>query len=208
MQLVTPTVLTSIIVTALSEDAYTQACDDSSALEDILYKPGSILRQGEVLSLPSLQATTSYNANPLQYRLEMIEPVLQGFAKRDETKIILLSSADNIPVMDNAEEEDVFEEQEYFEIDEDFLGSSVLSVSGPSALDKNQDTFSNQSNHSHDNSSSGFSSKPLNYASGLHEDDCTLFLRAPDLGKLGILSGDWVRVVKTQYTIHQQISRQ
>ncbi len=50
----------------------------------------------------------------------MAEPVLQGFAKRGETKIILLSMLDDPSVHEDSETEGV-SEQEDFEIDEDFL---------------------------------------------------------------------------------------
>lgn len=187
-----PTILASVILTALSNDAYTQACDNSSTLEDSLCNAGTILRQGDILSIYNKEPNTSENNNALQYRLEMVEPLLQGFTKRGETKIILLSMLDDPSVHEDGEAEDE-SEQDDFEIDEDFLGSSILSTSAPSPLSRIQDALYNEPNHSYDHFPSGFTSKALSDPLGLPEDDCTLYLRTADLGKLGILSGDWVR---------------
>lgn len=186
-----PATLTSVILTALSNDAYAHACGDSSALEDSLCNAGTIVRQGDILNIYNEESTTSGNNSALQYRLEMAEPVLQGFAIRGVTKIILLSMLDDLSVHEDGETEGA-SEQEDFEIDEDFLGSSVLIPSASSPLPRNQDTTSNGANHFYDHSPSVFTSKALSDPPGLPEDDCTLYLRTWDLGKLGILSGDWV----------------
>ncbi len=200
-----PTALTSVILTALSNDAYTHACGDSSALEDSLCNAGTIVRQGDVLNIYSEESTTSENGSALKYRLEMAEPVLQGFAKRGETKIILLSMLDDPSVHEDSETEGV-SEQEDFEIDEDFLGSSVLITSASSPLPAHQDAPSNGINHFYDHYPLRFTSKALSDPPGLPEDDCTLYLRTSDLGKLGILSGDWVcdLVLNCQYNLNKR----
>ncbi|KAF8964138.1 P-loop containing nucleoside triphosphate hydrolase protein [Flammula alnicola] len=171
VKLANPTPLTYVIVTALSLEAYLQASGDASPLDDWLFSDQAILRQGDI------------------YRLDMLEPVLQGYATLGETKIILLSSQNNPPSIDTVES--ISDEQDAIEIDECFLGSSVLNHSGPSHLRQNHDAQSTQSSKYSEDSSTGYISKTLVSPCNLLEDPCTLYLRAADLGKIGILSGDW-----------------
>jgi peroxin-6 len=190
-----PTILTSIIVTALSKEAYLHGCEDGSTLEQYLFEDQPILRQGDVLGVPSKQPTTSDHVETLQYRLEMVEPVLQGLANRGETKIILLASQDDPSAIDIDSLEDISEEQDDqddFEIDEEFLGSSVINTSGSSQIARNHGSQSGQLNGHVEECSLGLQPKPLTCPSGLSEDDRTLYLRTTDMGRLGVLSGYWV----------------
>ncbi|KAF9475323.1 AAA-domain-containing protein [Pholiota conissans] len=194
VQLITPTTLTSVVVTALSNEAYVHACSDGSALEHHLFEDQAILRQGDVLGTPNEKLTTNNQVDLLQYRLDMVEPVLQGLAKRGETKIIILASQDDPCAIDIDSLEDISEEQDDqdddFEINENFLGNSVLSTSA-SELVLNHKIHADYPNGHAEDHSSGLSPKSFTHPPGVAEDDRTLYLRTTELGRLGVLSGDW-----------------
>jgi peroxin-6 len=179
-------------VTALSSDAYFQASGEASPLEAWFSPELFILRQGDIFQVPpKLSPEETNGIQPLQYRLEMLEPVLQGYARRDETKIILLSSQDGPSTPQNVGDlED--NEEDLVEIDESFLASS-FSMPSESSRPKSCDQESEQPPLSSDGSLSvGYLSQYLDTPFNISEDHCTFYVRPPDLGKLGILSGDWV----------------
>ncbi|KAJ7849118.1 AAA-domain-containing protein [Mycena olivaceomarginata] len=160
-----PLLLTEVVVTALSPEAYEAAPNLDSWLCD-----NRILRQGDVctFTLDSLvNGSGVYNSIvPLQYRLDMLEPVIQGYARKGETKIIL-----TLDIASQPEEADADNDAEGFEIGEDFLAPAMLG------------------------SSQGIINgiKPLHSNSSSYED-CTLYLRTTDLGRVGGLNGDWIVV--------------
>ena len=134
----------------------------------------------------------------MRYRLDMLEPVLQGYVESGTTKIILtLSHSDSIGddlIVDAEGELDAIE------IDESFLGSSISNLS----LDLHTRSIQNSSLGPHKNeiverSSSGFSYNNLLAPFKLVEDHYTLFFHTSDLGKIGILNGDWVRAVTDRW---------
>lgn len=180
----TPTPLTAIVVTALSSDAYSQASTEASPLEAWFSAEPFILRQGDIFQIPPKSSAEE----SLQYRLEMLEPVLQGYARRGVTKIVLLSSSDELSTPQNSADSEDNEEEDLVEIDESFLASSFSMPSEP----KSYEQESEQSPLSSDGPLSvGYVSQHLYTPFNVSEDHCTFYVRPPDLGKLGILSGDW-----------------
>ncbi|KAJ7074407.1 P-loop containing nucleoside triphosphate hydrolase protein [Mycena amicta] len=148
--------LTEIFVSALSYEAY-QAAD--ATLENWLCAEHRLLRQGDVLTL---------SPSSLQYRLDMLGPVLQGFAKKDATRIVITPGSPY-------ENTDAECDPDNFEIDEQFLASAALGL--PSQ-----------------NASTAFDCRPLTDAIAQEYDDCTLYLRTKDLSRVGGLNGDWAVV--------------
>ncbi|KAJ6547239.1 AAA-domain-containing protein [Mycena capillaripes] len=112
---------------------------------------------------------------PLQYRLDMLEPVMQGYAQKGETKIIL--------TLDIASQHDVAgsdSDAEGFEIDEDFLAPATLSSSSQAQTNESKPIV--------------FECQPLAESKSQPYEDCTLYLRTSDLGRVGGLNGDWIVV--------------
>lgn len=174
---------------ALSDEAYSQA-SQGSILDELLFKEKHILREGEILKA----RTNDVDGKPLMYQLEMLEPINQGYAEHQTTKVILLVSDDtshalesttDSPSVPELEEED--ESQEFIEIDEDFLAHSVLSQ----GLVNTAGSFSVSSSDSA-RMSSTYTCRELAAPVSTVDDSCTLYVRTASLGKTGIQSGDWV----------------
>jgi peroxin-6 len=192
LKVVTPTALSVIIVTALSSEAYLHACANHSALSELLSFENRILRQGDVLSVPKKSHNLADIA--LRYRLDMLEPVMQGYVQSGTTKVILaaLSHADATIHGSIMEAEG---EQDAIEIDESFLGGSISNLSLVLHTRSIQNPSLGHKNEAMERSSLGFSYKSLLAPSKLVEDHHTLFFRTSDLGRIGILNGDWVSAV-------------
>lgn len=190
LKAVTPTALTVVVVTALSSEAYSQTCAENSALGEWLSFETRILRQGDILSIPK-KSPNLVDAT-MRYRLDMLEPTLQGYVKSGTKVIVVLSQTD--PTIHDSVV-DAEGEQDAIEIDESFLGSSISNLS----LDLHTRSIQNSpsgpyKNEAEERPYSGFSYKsllsPLRF-----EDHYTLYFRTSDLGKIGILNGDWVSVI-------------
>jgi len=193
----TPTPLTVIVVTALSSEAYSQASGEASPLEAWFSDELYILRQGDIFQVDTkLSSAESIGIRCLRYRLEMLEPVLQGYAQRDATKIVLLSSHDEqLTIQTAVEDSEDNEETDLVEIDESFL-ANAFSMPPESSRPQSHNQGSDQFPLSPDNSVSvGYVVQCLNAPFNPLEDHCTFYIRPTDLGKLGILSGDWVSVL-------------
>lgn len=184
VRLENPTALTTVIVTALSNEAYFKASKEHHVLEQLLFANQPILREGDTLVFREELPLTH------EYRLEMLEPVQQGFAEHGPTKIILLSSQeDSVPSTPSTQDESIGA-HDLIEIDEGFLASSILTPSLDSPRDDPGFSAHPQTNTS--GSPLRYIPKGLGAAIDHLNDHCTLYLRASDLGRLGILSGDWV----------------
>jgi peroxin-6 len=187
LKAVTPTALTVVVVTALSCEAYSQICADNFTLVEWLSFGTRILRQGDILSIP--QESPKLVDTAMRYRLDMLEPTLQGYVESGTTKVILVLSKTDSTIQDSIV--DVGGEQDTIEIDESFLGSSISNFS----LDLHTSSIDPYKNETFEGSSLGFSYESLLSPLKSVEDHYTLFFRTSDLGKIGILNGDWVSPV-------------
>ncbi|KAF8803602.1 AAA-domain-containing protein [Phlegmacium glaucopus] len=204
LKAVTPTALTVVIVTALSSEAYSQACANHSALGEWLSLERRILRQGDVLSVPKKDPTSVDVA--FRYRLDMLEPVLQGHVENGTTKIIVALSQTDSLIHDSIL--DTEGEQDAIEIDEGFLGSSILSLDLHTCSTQNSplDLYKNEAM---DRSYPEFSYKTMHSRFKPVEDHYTLFFRTSDLGKIGILNGDWaiVGIAPSKYRLVRVLAK-
>ena len=206
-----PIQLTEIIITALTKDAYRVA---SSQLENWLANEPRMLRQGAHMtisteSLPNNEIGDLETSRNFQYRLDMTDPVLQGYFAKGSTRVYV-----TLPVELNggtlpgdnpsfiAVNDESGSEADGIEIDESFLAGSVLHSRQntiPSRPPTTKAYLPDGSLHPNIVSSDVTSHKePRLRARALTEpisicqDDCTLYLRTSDLGKVGVLNGDWV----------------
>ena len=170
--------LSSIILVAVSEEAYLAAARTPNLLRQLL-QDGRVLRQGDICQTDG----------SLLYELWSLEPVSQGCALAGQTEIVVLSSSHPMSLP----RDDVNNEHDFIEINEEFLASSVIS-----------------SPHEHFEQGNGlsasntvcvgraevpaypFTTRDLTTPEDLLEDDFSLYIRTSDLGKIGILSHDWV----------------
>ncbi|KAF7338543.1 Peroxisomal biogenesis factor 6 [Mycena venus] len=168
--------ITEVVVTALSLEAYEAA---PNALDSWLCD-GRILRQGDVctFALDSLvNGNGLYTSKiPLQYRLDMLEPVMQGYARKGETKFIL-----TLDIASQPEEAGYDSDADGFEIDQDFLAPVMLSSSQLASPRT-------------ENKPVAFECQTLAESKPSPHDDCTIYLRTTDLGRVGGLNGDWIVV--------------
>ncbi|KIM80937.1 hypothetical protein PILCRDRAFT_72673 [Piloderma croceum F 1598] len=205
---VQPVLITGIIVTALSRDAYVAASSHNSPIETWLSDESLILRQGAVHTFGSdLLLTNGHGASGLrrfcQYRLDMLEPVLQGYAHKGSTRFYITfadSSSEYLSPEDDIEAGDEYEsDPDGIEIDECFLASSILH-SGQNmtpreiVTDRLQDSNVEPGEPTTSHVEFRFRTEPLPVPTSASQDDCTLYLRTSDLGRIGILNGDWAIV--------------
>ncbi|KAJ7771890.1 AAA-domain-containing protein [Mycena metata] len=184
-----PILITELVVSALSLEAYEAGPD---ALDSWL-SDEQILRQGDICTFTSeLMINGSglgSNHTPLQYRLDMLEPVIQGYARKGETRIIL-----TLDIPSQPDEAGSDSDAEGFEIDEGFLAPAMLSSS---------QTFMSPTS---ENKPMTFECQPMAESKAHPYDDCTLYLRTTDLGRVGGLNGDWV-VVHSPGSNHHRLVR-
>jgi peroxin-6 len=199
-----PVLLTEVIVTALSPEAYQLANSRESPLNRWFSEERPIIRHGSHFTLSSdqLQFNGHHLSKPPKafvYHFDMVEPVLQGFARKGETRFIV-TLGDRPPIISDIFIQDAAEnDYEGIEIDEEFLAGSAVSSSSIFASCQG----SSYDEILHPNGSSGtnatgpetvFRTKPLSGAVDMPEDYCTVYLRTADLGRTGFLNGDWVSI--------------
>lgn len=214
-----PVTLSEVILSALSNDAYTAASSDPTVLEDWLLDGNMILREGATYSLDNPVGSSSSSISQtgsLAYKLVMATPVQQGIAQRGHTRLFVsaqltqdgeVPAEDSIPDMLVDGEEDLEpsgSEKGDFEIGEDFLAGSVLrslalsspspSINGHASNGDLGTTNSAESGGSLHLSSVEWTCKasPLQQPVSPVEDESTVYFRTSELGRIGVLDGDWV----------------
>lgn len=148
-----------------------------------------------------------HGSSILEYRLTMLEPVLQGHAEQESTRVIILPASDDTPTTDifvngihkTSYVDGLDDEHDDLEIDEGFLANSLNShiPNGVGHLNTVLST-PDDSHHSLLSSSPGheFTAQPLSSIShpeALSAGEFTVFVRTSDLPRVGIQDGDWVR---------------
>jgi peroxin-6 len=203
-----PVLLTEVIVTALSPEAYQLANSRESPFEPWFSEERPIIRYGSLFTLSSdqLQLNGHHLSEPPKtfvYHFDMVEPVLQGFARKGETRFIVTLSdrLNEAPMVPDISVQDAAEtDYEGIEIDEGFLASSAFSSASIFTANRGSSYDENM----HANGSNGtnvtgpetvFRIKPLAEAVDVSEDHCAVYLRTADLGRTGFLTGDWVSIV-------------
>jgi peroxin-6 len=165
--------LSSIVLVADSEEAYLAAAQTPNLLRQLL-QDGRVLHQGDSFRTD----------NSLTYTLCSLEPVSQGLALAGRTEIVVLSPSHPIVFTRS----DANNEPDFIEIDEGFLAASSETWQG-----KGQSTSTNAACVGGSEAPAyAFSTRGLDTSQDLREDNFSLYLRTPDLGKIGVLSHDWV----------------
>jgi hypothetical protein len=184
--LTNPIILSTIVLVAGSTEAYLLAARRPSLLNQLM--DGRILRNGDraQLQIGNIEASLEF-----VYQLQQLEPVPQGFAQPGQTKIILLSFG-IISGIDLSDKHDNVE-ADAFEIDESFLASSVFNTHFDHPEDQDFPIVSQDSTLGMSNPSlSRFDIDYLDFPNESPEENWTLYVRTTDLGRIGILSRNWV----------------
>jgi peroxin-6 len=202
-----PVRITEVIVTALSCDAYDVASSNGSPLETWLSDDSLILRQGEVHTFSSdMLPTNGHGSSGLRrcyrFRLDMVGPVLQGYAQKGLTRFyVALAGTSKEPSSGDEKGLESGSDPEVIEIDESFLASSVLHPSQNPPHSSPHETVPNGLPRTNDkpegllqsHTDSRLRAEPLPYPASKAQDNRTLYIRTSDLGRVGVLNGDWVR---------------
>lgn len=193
-----PVLLTEVVVTALSTDAYQVASGRDSPLEEWLSSDHTILRHGEVYTFNAGQLLLNGNGSvalskSFRYRLDMTEPVLQGFAQKGTTRFIVTLSEqtdESGGAVNAAVDEEAEDDSDGIEIGESFLANSTFSP----ALGAVETSASGGDTPVTKLGASEFSFqiKPLLQPVNMVDDQFTLYVRTSDLSKISMLNGDWV----------------
>ncbi|THV08077.1 AAA-domain-containing protein [Dendrothele bispora CBS 962.96] len=192
-----PIPLSQIFVSALSRDAYDVAVNQPSLLERLFRNGRPILRQGSVHTSVSDVTINGQRDKPsamtLRYRLDMMEPVLQGHVDDRTNIIVTYSHVSDDRVSDNSEMSS--DEDEGVEIDEAFLANSVVRSSfNPISPANSQLSNGGILGPEVTSPDIVFQTQNLSKQQFPSHDNHTLYLRTADLGRLGLLSGDWAVV--------------
>ncbi|KAJ4480455.1 P-loop containing nucleoside triphosphate hydrolase protein [Lentinula edodes] len=188
-----PVPLTEVYVSALSPAAYDAAITHDALLESLLCSKRQILRQGSVFCISPDVLVESPVYHPLEFRIDMLEPVSQGYAEAGRTTFFVTSLTDTSEDEDEDGETDtstlgLSSDDESVEISHDFLANSVVYPAynpiSPSISNPKVDLRAEGDLH--------FRVHALYNPVSILHDDYTVYLRTADLGRLGVLSGDWV----------------
>lgn len=187
------TVLTEVILDALSEAAYRVTLDQPGLLEISLTAESVKLQLG---SIHEIHIEKPYNELsvqvPLQFRVLMLEPTSHGRIDASSTKIIIVYSRDPGSLASTTFPSESAE-SEGIEIDEGFLANAIV----PRTLKLNGQTddarLPTSPGDAHQAPQVMFNAKPLVSPVSLLDDHCTLYIRTVDLGRIGLLNEDWAR---------------
>ncbi|KAJ3843702.1 AAA-domain-containing protein [Lentinula raphanica] len=187
-----PVLLTEVYLSALSSAAYDAATIHGALLENFFGDKKRILYQGSVYSIGS-DALSDSDVH-LEFRVDMLEPVVQGYTEAGQTTFFITSAE-----IGEEELEVLSSDDESVEINQDFLANSVVYPSfNPTSPMPNAD----DGTRIEDNLL--FESHPLTHPVFTLDDNHTVYLRTADLGRLGVLSGDWV-VARCSESIHPRL---
>ncbi|KAJ8086247.1 peroxisomal assembly protein [Marasmius tenuissimus] len=183
-----PALLSEIVISALSSEAYDASLSDQNSILRSLSNSQRILRQGSVQAIDSVDSS-----NQLQFRLDMLEPVLQGYAEEGKTKVIVIPSFEGTNGhLEIAEASDLESgsDSETVEIDEDFLGNSVANFTFQPISPLSDKSIASGAGSSSTNDVT-LEARPLSHLVSAGNDDVTVYLRTADLSRVGLLNGDW-----------------
>lgn len=203
VELVKPTQLDAVFISALSAEAFDTASRDQSAFEAWFRQDERMIRQGAIYTLPSSFKEEADSSALYQYKVIMAEPVTQGYSTKDATQLFISNGHDldqqASPLQDVIDDEEDSGEDE-FEIDEGFLASSVLPRMTPASTRVTSPTLEQDSGHTRANGHNAGAGEVLDtlalWTAPLERiksasDDHSVYLRTSEAGKLGILNGDW-----------------
>ncbi|CAL1703853.1 unnamed protein product [Somion occarium] len=195
-----PPPLSAVTLLACSKEAYDTAISHPSEVQHEFLGNNAVLQSGQTLVLSVKTAHTlglgSAMKDTIKYTIVSAEPS-KGFFKESFTNVLLTATAssisENLPGTNNV----VHSSSDDITIDERFLAGSIVEASSPRAVSSGSPSTTNAVRHRIDMSSEmAFVAKTL--LKGGRSDDHSLYTSTGDLGKLGLLSGDWATARSSQ----------
>jgi len=199
-----PTPLFELVLVALSASAYRVAETSPADIQRELTSHRRILRQHDVVNI----ATPSHLPNgsnsqsqrhDLQYRIVMLQPVVQGYVMEGKTKIVVIPDQHlEAPVEPNSlhlDEPVSSSEDGNSEINENFLMHSILGELGTEATFARSIMADDFGDHHPANAKFWAQPLTMDFVESTHCDayaDQDGFIRTAELARTGIFSGDWV----------------
>jgi peroxin-6 len=137
----------------------------------------------------------------LGFKVDTVEPVLQGYIKKELTRLVVLLAEDADPshsvhlsasLPTSPQDED---DEADIEIDESFLAGSTAASSFSSFAPRASTGNGNATSPSRLRSLDPLVLEPLLASVSPVTDDVAVYLKTADLGRLGLLNSDWVRTL-------------
>ncbi|KIY51147.1 AAA-domain-containing protein [Fistulina hepatica ATCC 64428] len=176
--IITPTILSEVIATALSEGGYCAALNSSQFRDATFFAGDRVFRQGDIVSFSSsvLGMNGHGPLSTFEYRIDMLEPVCQGLVVKDKTKLVVVCAPVNDSVTQLLASEPDSEVSEDIDINDEFLGSTLASPLFELVPHPIVELLA----------------KPLTRPVSPEDDDTTVYVRTSNLGRMGALNGDWI----------------
>jgi len=119
--------LTKVVLSARTSEGYECASSNPTMLRTWLFSRKPILRNGFTYRLPSPHHYSDPRNTFHEYSVVFSEPVAQGYAHPSFTEILVSLCRNAQPSQPiSGKVEVVHEDEEYIEIDQDFMANSIL----------------------------------------------------------------------------------
>lgn len=183
---VEPQHVTEVILFATSLSAF-KVANENDTFIDGWCSESRILRVGEPIQLNGITGPEQ-----ITFKVDTLEPVLQGYIKKDLTRVVVLLSEEAESDPSNGAQVDSDDSPDDVEIDESFLAGSAVTSAFPTLSTKSSDNDATSGDSSRFAHQEPFLCELLSTSISPNSDDTTLYLKTADLGKLGLLNSDWV----------------
>lgn len=184
--------LSELVLSPLCAATWDIAQSDPKAIEQAIFQPNRIIRVGDVISLKTTRASFEDSSISQGFRVLIAEPISQGYAESGMTKLLV------VPMVETGGEQHLSkealldyehhhgdQEEDQTEVDENFLLNSISSSAAPNR-GLLEPTAVSTLNLLAQTLPSKFQ------LAGLNDD--TVMIGTSDILKLGVFSGDWVRM--------------
>jgi len=184
-----------VVLSARTSKGYEFASSNPTLLKTWLLSTKPILRNGFTYYLPSPPHGLDTGDAFHEYSVVFSEPVAQGYAHPSLTEILVSLCHDPQPNQSTSgKAEGMHEDEEYIEIDQDFMANSILPSIGCVAL--SSPAFQLTSLPRLD-SVPASCKHVFTLVDGTRyrvnpQNNHTVLLKPSDLSKVGLISGDWV----------------
>ncbi|RXW18100.1 hypothetical protein EST38_g7753 [Candolleomyces aberdarensis] len=186
---VEPRPVTEVILFATSLSAF-KVANENDSLIDSWCSESRILRVGELIQFNG-HPNGITSSEQITFRVDTLEPVLQGYIKKDITRVVVLLSEETDSDPFDIDQVDSEDSPDDVEIDESFLAGSAVASGFPTLSTKSSDGDAKSGSCSRFVHQEPFLCEPLSTSISPDSDDTTLYLKTSDLGKLGLLNSDW-----------------
>jgi hypothetical protein len=205
VHLVKPVPLSTVYLSIDTRDAYQDACKTNSSLLQWLRHDTPLIRQGNSYTSDCMSVVGIQNQRHT-FHVSTTEPVMQGYVTTSTKIVLTLPSTTNCCPSGEVpgENREASLEPDELRIDENFLANSVFSSLTPALSRVNTpNCFVQDANDPKlSNTPRGLLSADIPYIAIVlrqplpHSGDYHVYLGMGMLSKVGVLDGDWVRLVR------------